>query len=267
MCYYAKLNFTGDTRMAYKRNKDQSPDEPLERCAVPDNPNHVLHHPSKALALEQDVELSIADPIESIANAMAERGFSSLWTVPPKEHARTLVFDDDAKIAFLRKLAVGGRMAYAAQCVGVSVTCITYIRRKDKAFSEAIREALHYFRDLLQDEMFRRGVTGYKKQVLGGRNKDQIFEITEFSDRMMDTLAKIHIPALQKKQLEITGDLPVSGPQSITVNNTNNFDFSKMPVEDREQFKQLLMKQAKRIEDNDDIIDGEFTDAGSESTS
>ncbi|QBQ71170.1 hypothetical protein S0112_063 [Shewanella phage S0112] len=202
------------------------------------------------------------DPIEAIMIEMNAKGYDSPFTVAPQRDGKPPVkrkaveFDEERKICYLRKLATCGRLSHAAACVGVSVTCVNFHRNKDPVFDMAVREAVMFFKDQIEGEMYRRGVEGYTEEVLGGRNRDQIIRITKYSDRMLELLGRLHIPDLRMKQVEVKGKtLGAEGNTTVI----NNFDFSSLPQEDMDVLKELLQRQAKRIEDKEKVIEGEVT--------
>lgn len=203
--------------------------------------------------------LAEADPLDTITENMEERGFGigQLWTAGFHKGYK---FTDGLKREYLRHYAVSGRHGFSAASVGLSRSLVAKTRREDPVFNAACGEAEEYFRDLLKEEMYRRGVQGFKRQVVGGKNRNEIIEITDYSDRAMELLAKIHIPAMQKPQVEIKG-----GVENTTVNVSNTmFDPSTMPKEDLAMFKQLLLNQAEREKEtaaDANAIEGEVEDA------
>jgi hypothetical protein len=206
---------------------------------------------------DPDTELAKADPIDHIMTEMNSRGFDSLWTEKKTgRHCNTHLaeFNDDRKLQFLRKLAVTGRVAYSAACVGVSRYCVYTHKSKDPVFAEACLEAMTYFRDLLEGEMYRRGVEGYEEGVVGGKDRDQVIMIPKYSDRMLELLGRIHMPEMRQQNVKMTGK--VESNQNIVVNNSSTFDFSNMPPEDLAMVKTLLENQARRKEEEENTIEG-----------
>lgn len=190
-----------------------------------------------------------------LAQGMLERGFSSLWSRPANE--QNVTFGDKEKRIYLIKLAMTGRKTLAAANAGASAHTVSNHRNKDPVFAAACEEASDYFRDILVGEMYRRGVEGFEQEVLGGRNKDKIFKIKVYSDKMLDTLGRIHIKEMQK-----ANDSAVIAP--VTVIN-NQFDMENMPVEDLAMMKKLLQNQQKRLEDveaNAMAIEGKVVNDG-----
>ena len=177
--------------------------------------------------------------MDTIAEGMLERGFSSLWSQPKRKD--NVVFGDREKRIFLIKLATTGRRALAAAHAGVSGTTARKHAQFDPVFAAAIQEATDYFRDILVGEMYRRGVEGYEEDVIGGKQRDQIFKIRKYSDKMLTTLGQIHIKEMQKKEDAIVHET------TKIINNT--FDMESMPAEDLAVYKKLLQNQQKRVED------------------
>lgn len=196
-------------------------------------------HRADKFAPDENDALAEADPIDAITEAMAERGFSNLWAPTTDISVR---FDDGAKRAYLRKLAVTGRHAYSAAASGVGRCTVNAHQRKDPIFAAAIEEAKEYFRDLLTAEMYRRGVKGFKQGVVGGKNRNEIIMVPTYSDRMMELLARIHMKELR----------PVSKTEKIdnSVQNTlvnPTFNIEEMEPEELAIFKQLIQMQQARL--------------------
>ena len=166
-------------------------------------------HRADKFVPEEGTALAETDPIDAIEEQMTARGFASLWT--PSDRLG-IAFDDGAKKAYLRKLAVTGRHAYAAAACGVARCTVYSARSKDPIFAAAIEEAKEYFRDLLVGEMHRRGVAGFKQGVVGGKNRNEIIMVPTYSDRMMELLARIHIKELR----------PVAKTEKIVDNSVQN---------------------------------------------
>lgn len=221
-------------------------------------PNQYAIPSVQELAPTDSQIIALDDPILEIAESMAERGFDSLWTeAAPTGTVQIRVFNDEVKLRFLRHYATSGRLKFSAVACNVSIATVNLARKCDPVFAEAVTECAAYFRDLLVGEMYRRGVTGYDEEVICGPDRDQIIKVKKYSDRMLETLAKIHMPELQKKtaaEIKIVTDEPKQIHQTII----NNFDFTALPAEELEMYKALILKQAERDEG---AIDGEIIDA------
>lgn len=197
-------------------------------------------HASAKDYLPSQKELDDRNPIDVIAQSMLERGFSGLWSTP--KHVSQ--FGDFEKRTFLIKLATTGRMCQSAAAAGFSYRTIAHRIQHDEVFAASCEEAKRFFRDLLEGEMYRRGVEGFEEEVLGGKNRDQIFKVKKYSDKMMDSLIRIHMPEMRR---ENAGSTTVIDNSTKVINN--QFDLESMPVEDLAMFKQLLINQQARIED------------------
>jgi hypothetical protein len=218
--------------------------------------------------LDIDTALAESDPLDTILSNMRERGLDSFFTHSPTKgnngvNHRYTALTDDRKKEFLRKFAVSGRLAFSAACVGVSAANIQRERRLDPGFDIAMEEAKLYFRDLLEGEMYRRGVEGYQEEVLGGKERDTIYTVKRYSDKMMKMLANIHIP----ETTPTSSFRSVSVDNSSTVNVTSEqpatlpFDLEHMPADELSQLKSLLEKQKDRMDgvvDGGDVVDAEI---------
>ncbi len=223
---------------------------------MPSNGEAKRIHPNRWKPDEEEA-LAEQDPLDKISEEMAGRGFATLWTVKPKTPQSTQVmlqFDDKSKQIYLRKLATTGRHAYSCACAGFCRSTVNTHKRRDPIFAAAIEEALEYFRDLLQGEMIRRGVEGFDEEVIGGRNRDKIFKVKKYSDRMLELLGRIHIPQMNTQRLPSTApQTVVDNSQNMVVNNS--FDLETMPADELAVFKQLVENQAKRKQKEQDAED------------
>lgn len=208
------------------------------------------------LAVAQHVppeeELNKLDVIDTIAQNMADRGFTSLWGKTSVHSAVT--FDDRAKRDYLIRLATTGIKGQAAAFAGVTSRITQIHVKSDPAFAAAVEEAMGFFRDLIQAEMYRRGVEGFHEEVLGGKNKDEIFKLLKYSDKQLENLGKIHIKAMQKEVSTV-----INNNNTETKLIASQFDMESMPVEDMAMMKTLLQNQQKRLEDaqaDTDAIEG-----------
>ena len=195
----------------------------------------------------EEQALSFGDPLDKISEEMAERGFATLWTQQPKRpstNTNRLSFNDKAKTLYLRKLATTGRASYSAASAGVALSTINRHRAKDPVFDIACNEALEYFRDLLQGELIRRGVEGYEEEVLGGKNRDQVFKLTKYSDKCLELVSKIHIAQINRDAVSLQ---VIDNSQHNVV--SNSFDLSTMSAEDLTMFKKLVQNQALKAEE------------------
>lgn len=176
------------------------------------------------------------DPLETIETEMHARGFIGLWAaIDPKNNRNGLT--DESRRIFLRHYSVSGRIAWSAVMAGVSRFAIRRLRRQDAAFDAACGEAAAYFKDLLIQEMTRRGVYGYEEGAIGGKNRDQVIMLTKYSDRLLEQLVHVHTRtgkhAVQDKQ--------EAAPAQVT---NNQFNFSNLSPEDLAMTKRLLENQS-----------------------
>ena len=83
-------------------------------------------------------------------------------------------FDDEVKQVYINELALHGMKGAAAKVAGISMQSVYTHIENDPDFAEAVAEACEAYRDLLANEVRRRGLDGWKEPVY---NKDgRVFE-------------------------------------------------------------------------------------------
>lgn len=121
----------------------------------------------------------------------------------------------DVEKEFLDYFQDTGRVADSATHVGMTANGILLHRKAHPEFEERYQAAYSVFRDTINKEVYNRAVFGtprpifYKGEVVG--------RISECSDRMLEMLAKRHMPEYrEKQQLDVNlsaGVLVVPGVQ------------------------------------------------------
>ena len=101
-------------------------------------------------------------------------------------------FDDRAKAIYLEILSLTGRIGEAAKAAGVVADTVRALRLKDEKFKELHEEALQEYRDRIEAEVHRRAIEGWEKPVY--QKGELVGYVTEYSDKMLELLAKRHIP-------------------------------------------------------------------------
>lgn len=109
-------------------------------------------------------------------------------------------FDARAQVTFLKTFALTGRIAESARAAGVSKQTVHDHRKKDEIFAELYEEALDSYRDRIESEVHRRALVGLDKPVY--QKGELVGYVREYSDRMLELLAKRHIVEYSDK-LEI----------------------------------------------------------------
>lgn len=106
-------------------------------------------------------------------------------------------FDDRAKAIYLEILSLTGRISEAAKAAGVVADTVRALRLKDEAFKELHEEALAEYRDRIEAEVHRRAIEGWEKPVF--QKGELVGFVTEYSDKLLELLAKRHIPEYTDK--------------------------------------------------------------------
>lgn len=99
--------------------------------------------------------------------------------------------------AFLDAYARTGVIGRSAHEAGVSHQAIIDWRKKFPEFDVAVKSAYEAYKELLHAEIHRRAVTGVPKPVF--YQGEEVGEITEYSDRMLELLAKRHMPEFRDR--------------------------------------------------------------------
>jgi hypothetical protein len=110
---------------------------------------------------------------------------------------RAFVFNDKAKQAYLLLLEKSGLPYKSAKSIGTSGRRMLSECEQDKEFATACEDAMHFFRESVEEEVYRRAVEGveepvfYKGSVCG--------HVTKYSDTMLSLLVKKENPAFGEK--------------------------------------------------------------------
>ena len=113
---------------------------------------------------------------------------------------------ETGKKVFLEKYAELGSITAACKAAGgINTRTIHHWRKGDPDFLKRFEEAKLIAITLLEDEAFRRAVTGVQKPVYQGGKK--VGEITEYSDNLLITLLKGALPNKYKSNVaaELSG--------------------------------------------------------------
>lgn len=146
-------------------------------------------------------------------------GFDSVvddtnWRIKVRK-PNSVKFDDVAKLRWLTIYAQTNNKTRACKACGITYGCYQHHIRRDPEFKEAVRAASQDYRDMVAEEVLRRGVKGWKEPVFAqGR-------------RAMDVVID---PITQLPKIDEHGNF-VMGPASIV-----KFD------------SQLLQMEAKRVD-------------------
>jgi len=109
-------------------------------------------------------------------------------------------FTDEMKMQYIHLLAKYGNKSKAAMALGISPSTTRKAKRDDEEFSEAVDVAMEIYRDTLEETITDRAVHGWDEPVFSQRLGTQIGTIKRFDNRLLELLAKRHIPAFREKQ-------------------------------------------------------------------
>lgn len=80
-----------------------------------------------------------------------------------KPHTR---FDEERQAVFLEEYAKTGRMIHSAAAAGVCDQTVRNLAKRDEAFAVAFDNAKEVFKELLEVEVYTRGVIGWEEPVV-----------------------------------------------------------------------------------------------------
>lgn len=128
--------------------------------------------------------------------------------------------DERTKVTYLNHLALTGRIGESCRLANISMETMRYLRIHDPEFAEMHEEAMETFRDSIDEEITTRAITGRERPVY--QQGELVGYVVERSDRMLELLAKRHIPAYS---------------ETMTVNNNHSGGVMVIPqqaMNDRE---------------------------------
>lgn len=110
------------------------------------------------------------------------------------------VFDIDRQTRFCEEFAKHGRKKQAAMVAGVCLSTIQRYLSADPIFKDMVAEAMATYRDHVAEEVYRRGITGIDKAIIGGQFRDEIIGYERvYSDRLLELEAKRVDPGYRDK--------------------------------------------------------------------
>ena len=165
----------------------------------------------------------------------------------------------DKKKRYLSALSQVGTISKACEMAGMTPTLYYYWvdakychgKYYDEAFVDQCAIAKAAWRDVVRDEINRRAIEGVLKPVFGslgaGQGAGKIGEVREFSDRLMEVLAKMNLPEAKE---------PKEGGNTVLIDNrsvhqtTVNFDPASMTQLQRDAMRNFIdsMSEPEAIE-------------------
>lgn len=116
--------------------------------------------------------------------------------------------------AFLEALREMGNVRYACEAVDVPRRTVYEWREAESAFATAWEDALDEAADTLEQEAWRRAVTGVDKPVYGslgaGQGSGQVGTIREYSDTLLITLLKAARPEKYRERSDVRQSGPIT---------------------------------------------------------
>lgn len=99
-------------------------------------------------------------------------------------------FDDKAAARFLAYYATTGRKADSAKAAGVSYSVVRHWEVNDETFGSLVMDAHEEWINLLDREIFRRGVEGVLEPVVAGKDPEIVTYVRKYSDKCLELAAK-----------------------------------------------------------------------------
>lgn len=117
---------------------------------------------------------------------------------------------------YLGALAASGLLVHSADVAGVNFDTVDIYRRKNPEFNKEVELAQKRYNELVEAEIHRRGMKGYKKAVFYKGERVDGGEVVEYSDRLLELLAKKRMPEYRERiidaQVASGGVLVVNAP-------------------------------------------------------
>jgi len=153
---------------------------------------------------------------------------------PGRPKGATSKFTPEARKVFLETYAK--TMSVQASCDAAGFHYLTYRKhfREDPGFMAEVEEAKRRHYDLVEQEVFRRGVLGWDEPKFGANG--QVGTIRRYSDRMLELYAQRRIPAYRSNQSAKLELLQTNN--FMQINNTVKLD--ELPEESRKHLRALL---------------------------
>lgn len=124
-------------------------------------------------------------------------------------------------VAFLEALEDCGGMHRSCQRSRCTYNMIRSMQKALPEFDDMVKTAMERYREKLEKEAYRRGVTGWEENVFGGRNKDRVVgTIRKYDSKMLELMLKRHIPDYRDKfegSVNVTGGVLVVPSQTLDI--------------------------------------------------
>lgn len=186
-----------------------APSQPQPAPEVPDRPQsaHTEYNPEET-ALPAEREVDLANQLMPEERVRLRNRFGEVEPPPIElrhqaeslEPRKWVRFSDDLKVQYLGLMAMYGNRSKCAKALGLSPSTVRKHKQKDREFAEAVEVAMEVFRDSIEEAITDRAIIGWEEPVYSQRLGCKIGTIRKFDNRLLELLAKRHIPAFREKQ-------------------------------------------------------------------
>lgn len=126
-------------------------------------------------------------------------------------------FDDERIAIYLQTLCETGRKAYSAIKAGVAPRTARRLEVSNSKFAELVKDALEVYREMVIDELDRRGRRGFMMPKWNPA-KEKWDDVPHISDRCLEILARIYIPETRNGvKTEVNANAVAVAVPSITI--------------------------------------------------
>ncbi len=143
--------------------------------------------------------------IETVSKPPAKSPANRTLAKSPANRRR-LLLTPGRRDSLLEKLAQGWSVSAAAKATGISRQTYYRERTRDEEFCQAADEAIDAGSDVIEDELFRRGVLGTKEPVGFHQGRHTGEYVTRYDTRAAIFLLKARNPDRFKDRAEVNMD-------------------------------------------------------------
>lgn len=114
---------------------------------------------------------------------------------------------------FLQALEECGTFHESCRRARITYEPLRRLRKLIPELEDLVQQALERYREKLEMEAYRRGVSGWKEPVFGGKDRDRIVGyIDRYDSRMLELMLKRHFPEYRERfegEIKVTGGVLV----------------------------------------------------------
>lgn len=149
----------------------------------------------------------------------------------------------DAAAAILASLAAGQSPSKAAAAAGLELRELRSWQAEDVRFADRMADALEVGTDLLEDEVFRRGVVGVSTPIVA-KDGSVVGESVKYSDTLLLRLLAARHPARWRDATRTATPVSQDAPGAAA-----GLDLSDLTLEEQRTFRDLLARAEQRAAD------------------